>query len=48
MLAPLNDLVGKCGQTKVTKDKGTNKIPWHWGENHQKAFDLVKAKICQV
>ena len=47
MLAPLTDLAGKCGQTKVTKAKGTKKMPWHWDENHQKAFDLVKATIYQ-
>ena len=47
MLAPLTDLVGKCGHTKVTKAKGTKKLPWHWDENHQRAFDLVKATICQ-
>ena len=47
ILAPLTDLVGKCGHTKVTKAKGTKKLPWHWDENHQKAFDLVKATICQ-
>jgi hypothetical protein len=29
MLAPLTDLVGECGQTKVTKAKGTKKVPWH-------------------
>ncbi len=42
MLAPLTDLVGECGQTKVTKAKGTKKVPWH-----QKAFGLVKATIVQ-
>ena len=47
ILAPLTDLVGECGQTKVTKAKGTKKAPWHWDENHQQAFDQVKAKICQ-
>ena len=47
MLAPLTDLVGKCGQTNVTKAKGTKNAPWHWNENHQKSFDLVKATICQ-
>ena len=40
MLAPLTDLVGKCGQTKVTIAKGTKKALWHWDENHQQAFDL--------
>ena len=44
---PLTDLVGKCGHTKFTKAKGRKKLPWHWDENHQKAFDLVKATICQ-
>jgi hypothetical protein len=47
MLDPLTDLVGECGQTKVTKAKGTKKGPWHWDEKHQKAFDLVKATIVQ-
>ena len=47
MLAPLADLVGECGQNKVTKAKGTNKIPWHWNEKHQKVFALVKATIVQ-
>ena len=39
MLAPLTDLVGECGHTKVTKEKGTTKVPWNWYEKHQKAFD---------
>jgi hypothetical protein len=43
MLSPLTNLVGECGQTKVTKTKGTKKVPWHWDEVHQKAFDTVKA-----
>ena len=47
MLNPLTDLVVKCGHTKVTKAKGTNKLPCHWDNNHQRAFDLVKATICQ-
>ena len=47
MLAPLTDLVGECGQTKVTKANGTKKLAWHWDEKHQKAFDLVKATIVQ-
>ncbi len=32
MLAPLTSLVGECGQTKSTKAKGTQKVPWHWDE----------------
>ena len=48
MLALLTDLlVGKCGQTKVTKAKGTKQVPWHWDEVHQIAFNLVKATIVQ-
>jgi hypothetical protein len=34
MLAPLTSLVGDCGQTKVTKSKGTKKVPWYWAEVH--------------
>jgi hypothetical protein len=45
MLAPLTSLVGECGQTKNTKAKGTKKVPWHWDEVHQRAFNHVKAKI---
>ena len=45
MLAPLTILVGECGQTKVTRAKGTKKQPWHWTEVHQEVFDNVKAAI---
>ncbi len=45
MLAPLTSLVGESGQTKVTKAKGTKKVPRYWAEVHQKAFDDVKATI---
>ncbi len=34
MLAPLTSLVGECGQIKVTRAKGTTKVPWHWDEVH--------------
>ena len=47
MLAPLTDLVGECGQTKVTKAKGTKKVPWHWDEVHQKAFNTIKTTIAK-
>jgi hypothetical protein len=43
MLAPLTSLVEECGQTKVTKAKGTKKVPWHWDEVNQRAFDNVRA-----
>ncbi len=47
MLAPLTSLVGECGQTKITKAKGTKKVPWHWDEVHQRAFDHIKATIAK-
>jgi hypothetical protein len=47
MLAPLTSLVGECGQTKTTKSKETKKVPWHWDEVHQSAFDHVKATIAK-
>jgi hypothetical protein len=46
MLAPLTALAGECGQTKITKAKGT-KVPWHWDEVHQRAFNHVKATIAK-
>jgi hypothetical protein len=47
LLAPLTALVGECGQTKITKAKGTKKVPLHWDEVHQRAFDHVKATIAR-
>ncbi len=47
MLAPLTSLVEECSQTKVTKAKGTKKVPWHWDKVHQRAFDHVKATIAK-
>ncbi len=47
MPAPLTSLVGECGQTKSTKAQGTKKVPWHWDEVHQRAFDHVKATIAK-
>jgi hypothetical protein len=47
MLAPLTSLVGECGQTKVTRAKRTKKVPWHWDEVHQRAFDHAKATIAR-
>jgi hypothetical protein len=43
MLAPLTLLVGECSQTKPTIAEGTKKVPWHWDEVHQRAFNHVKA-----
>jgi hypothetical protein len=47
MLAPITSLVGECGQTKVSRAKGTKKAPWHRDEVHQRAFDHVKATIAR-
>ncbi len=47
ILAPLTSLVGECGQTKVSRAKGSKKVPWHWDEVHQRAFDHVKATIAK-
>jgi hypothetical protein len=47
MIAPLTSLVGECGQTKITKAKGTKKVPWHWDEVHQRAFDQVKTTMAK-
>jgi hypothetical protein len=47
MLTPLTALAGECGQTKISKAKGTKKVPWHWDEVHQRAFDHVKATIAK-
>ena len=47
MLAPLSNLVGECGYTKVTKAKKTKKVPWHWDKIHQQAFDNVMATIAR-
>ncbi len=47
MLAPLTSLVGECGQTKTTKAIGTKKVPWHWDEVYQRAFNHVKATIAK-
>jgi superoxide dismutase len=47
MLAPLSNLVGECGQTKVTKAKKTKNVSWHWDKIHQQAFDNVNATIAK-
>jgi hypothetical protein len=47
ILTPLTSLVGECSQTKVTRAKGTKKVPWHWDEVHQRAFNHVKATIAR-
>jgi hypothetical protein len=45
--AKLTSLVGECGQTKVSRAKGTKKVPWHWDEVHQRAFNHIKVIIAR-
>ena len=47
MLTPLTSLIVECGQTTSTKAKRTKKVPWHWDEVHQRAFNHVKATIAK-
>jgi hypothetical protein len=47
MLATLTSLVGECSQTKVTKAKGTKRVPWYWDKVHQRAFNHLKATIAK-
>ena len=47
MLASLTSLVEECGNTKVTRALKNRKVPWHWDEVHQKAFDDIKAVIAK-
>ncbi len=47
MIAPLTDLVGECGKTKVTKQKITKKKPFYWSPHHQATFDSVKKMIAR-
>ena len=47
LTAPLTDLVGECGHTKVTKLNGTKKKPWYWNKTHQDAFDWIKNALAR-
>ena len=47
LLAPLTDLVGECGHTKVTKKNKTKKKPWYWSEVHQTAFEEIKKMLAR-
>jgi len=47
VLAPLTTLVGECGHTETTRKNKTKKKPWYWNDEHQKAFDTVKATIAK-
>ena len=47
MLAPLTDLIGECGETKVTKANKTKKRKFYWDKSHQQAFDSVRKIIAR-
>eukprot|EP00804_Cyclotella_cryptica_P007671 CCRYP_015255-RA/>CCRYP_015255-RA protein AED:0.41 eAED:0.49 QI:0/0/0/1/0/0/2/0/541 len=40
-------IAGECGHTKQSKLLKVKKKPWKWTEEHQKAFDDVKATIAK-
>ena len=42
MIAPLTDLVGEVGHTKVTRANNTKRKKWYWTDKHQESFDLIK------
>jgi hypothetical protein len=39
--------LGITVRPKTTKAKRTKKVPWHWDEVHQRAFDHVKATVAK-
>ena len=47
MLSPLTDLVGECGHTKATRATKTKRMPWHWDDVHQTAFENIKTAIAK-
>ncbi len=47
MLAPVTDLVGESGKTKITRMNKTLKKPWRWDPICQQAFDNVKTAIAK-
>ena len=47
MIAPLTDLVGETGETKVTRIVGARKKKWYWAQVHQDAFCLVKRTLAE-
>ena len=47
MIAPLTDLVGKCGETKITRRNKTKKKAWYWDKSHQDSFDKIKETLAR-
>ena len=47
LIAPLTDLVGECGHTKVTRRNKTKKKAWYWSDVHQEAFNKIKDALAR-
>ena len=47
LIAPLTDLVGECGHTKVTRKNKTKKKAWYWSDVHQEAFNKIKEALAR-
>ena len=47
MIAPLIDLVGEVGETKVTLSTGAKKKKWYWTLIHQDLFDHTKHTLAE-
>ena len=47
VLAPLTDLVGECGHTKVTKKNKKKKKAFYWNDTHESAFLYLKKLVAR-
>ena len=47
MIAPLTNLVGECGETKITRRNKTKKKAWYWDKSHQDSFDKIKETLAR-
>ena len=47
MIAPLTDLVGECGETKITRRNKTKKKAWYWDKSHQDSIDKIKETLAR-
>ncbi len=47
MLSSLTNLVGEWGHTKATRATKTKRMPWHWDDMYQIAFDNIKTAIAK-
>ncbi len=47
LVAPLIDLVGECGHTKVRHKNKTKKKAWYCDQTHQDYFDKIKEALTQ-